>query len=237
MIKYTCSLLLVLIGGALCSQDTLRHPSISPVPAYALSGGLIVGGLILDLGDTKRDVRDWVIDNLGTTTNDMDDILQHAPIAMMYLHDLAHSESATEVGRQTRHMITTQALTIGGSLLLKEIINNKRPSGGSYAFPSGHTAYSFAGATVLYHTLKEERPFWAWSGYLPAVTVGAFRILKDRHWVSDVVFGAGYGILCAHLTYDLNIWDSANNRQLDEGHLSHLKLTTTANGYGLVYTF
>jgi len=44
--------------------------------------------------------------------------------------------------------------------------------------------------------------FWlSLSGYSFAVFTGVYRTLNDKHWVSDVVAGAGFGILSTELAY------------------------------------
>ena len=65
-----------------------------------------------------------------------------------------------------------------------------RPDGECCAFPSGHAASAFAAASVL------ERHFGyraSWPALLAATYVGASRLVENRHWVSDVVFGAALG--------------------------------------------
>jgi len=207
-------------------------------PAYVIAGGFMSGGVYLDFGGRKEGVRDWVRERYDVSTTNLDDLLQHSPILMLYGMDLATRKSRYEVARQTRHLLVSQALTIGTSLALKGITKAPRPNGGSLSFPSGHTAYTFASATVIYHSYKDENKFLAFSGYVPAVVVGAYRMIKDKHWVSDVVFGAGMGMLFTHLSYHLNIWDSAMVRtgRSDQAG-AELRLGGTNNGAGLVLTF
>ena len=49
------------------------------------------------------------------------------------------------------------------------------------------------------------RPINFWTKLLTKVTiatsVAALRMINDKHWQSDVVAGAGFGILSAHLAY------------------------------------
>lgn len=229
------SFFLLLISTGICAQDSLRYynPSIS---TYTIPGALLISGLALNDLDTKTSVRDWVRDRIDISTTRIDDYLQHLPIAMMYLSDF-RGTSKPEVMRQTRHLLVTQGLTLGSVYILKAITQTKRPNGGSRAFPSGHTAYAFAGATVLFHSLKEEHPFWAYSGYAPAIVTGAFRIIRDKHWVSDVVFGAGLGLLFGHLTYHVNLWDSASHRLSKQQDSVELHIGSIGNGVGLVLEF
>lgn len=58
------------------------------------------------------------------------------------------------------------------------------------SFPSGHSAVTFAGATVL-----ERHVGWRKSllGYTVASYVAASRLHDNRHYLSDVVFGAAVG--------------------------------------------
>lgn len=62
----------------------------------------------------------------------------------------------------------------------------------SFAFPSGHAAVTFAGATVLQQHL-------GWKAALPTYAIASYvaisRLHDNRHYLSDVVFGAATGII------------------------------------------
>lgn len=60
------------------------------------------------------------------------------------------------------------------------------------SFPSGHAADTFAVATVL-----ERHVGWRYSipGYLFASYIAASRLPSNRHWLSDVTFGATIGVI------------------------------------------
>ena len=47
----------------------------------------------------------------------------------------------------------------------------------------------------------EYGPYWGLCGYCVATTVGLLRIYNGRHWVNDVIAGAGIGILSARIGY------------------------------------
>lgn len=68
-------------------------------------------------------------------------------------------------------------------------------------FPSGHTANAFRGAEILHQELKEASPVLSYSGYLVAAGVGVLRIYNNDHLLSEVLAGAGLGILSTKLTY------------------------------------
>ena len=80
-----------------------------------------------------------------------------------------------------------------------------RPDGSTAnSWPSGHTATSFAGATILHKEYGMTRsPWYSVAGYGVATATGVMRVLNNRHWVSDVLSGAGIGILSGELGYAL----------------------------------
>ena len=47
----------------------------------------------------------------------------------------------------------------------------------------------------------EYGPWWGLAAYTVAVTTGFFRVWNNWHWTSDVLAGAGLGILCANAAY------------------------------------
>jgi hypothetical protein len=83
----------------------------------------------------------------------------------------------------------------GASLIfthsVKHIINKRRPNGGNYSFPSGHTTAAFSGAAFLH--LR-----YGWKigipAYLLASYVGYTRIVAHKHDKWDVLGGAIVGI-------------------------------------------
>ena len=87
-----------------------------------------------------------------------------------------------------RAQVVTQATTYG----LKYSIRRDRPDGTSgYAFPSGHASTTFATASVL-------EAHFGWKVGVPAYAlatyVAASRLHENRHYLSDVVFGAALGM-------------------------------------------
>ena len=91
-------------------------------------------------------------------------------------------------------LVRAQVLTQG----IKFVARRTRPDGTSRSFPSGHTASTFATSTVL------QRHF-GWKAGIPAYGlasyVAASRLSENRHYLSDVVFGAMLGVLAGrHVT-------------------------------------
>jgi membrane-associated phospholipid phosphatase len=88
-----------------------------------------------------------------------------------------------------RALLIAEGLTQG----LKYTVRRERPDqSGRSSFPSGHAADTFAFATALERHL-------GWRGAVPAYIfssyVAASRLHDNRHFLSDVVFGATVGII------------------------------------------
>ena len=76
---------------------------------------------------------------------------------------------------------------------IKFATGRERPDGSnSRSFPSGHAAVTFAGATVLERHLGWRKSFLA---YAVATYVAASRLHDNRHYLSDVAFGAALGTI------------------------------------------
>lgn len=82
---------------------------------------------------------------------------------------------------------------------LKLATHRQRPDGGNHdSFPSGHTAFAFAGATLLAHAVEDASPgrsnHLGYLFYAPALYVGIDRIEAGKHYFTDVGVGALIGI-------------------------------------------
>ena len=86
---------------------------------------------------------------------------------------------------------------------IKYTAKEMRPDGTSAnSWPSGHTATAFVGATMLHKEYGMTRsPWYSVLGYGTATATGVMRVLNNRHWISDVLSGAGIGIMSAELAY------------------------------------
>ena len=89
---------------------------------------------------------------------------------------------------------------------IKYTAKEMRPDGSTAnSWPSGHTATSFVGATLLHKEYGLTRsPWYSVAGYGVATATGVMRVLNNRHWISDVMSGAGIGIMSTELGYALS---------------------------------
>ncbi|MDD4646359.1 MAG: phosphatase PAP2 family protein, partial [Bacteroidales bacterium] len=100
-------------------------------------------------------------------------------------------------------ILATSMLVMGGSVqAVKYLSHEERPDGaGFHSFPSGHTATSFACAEFLYQEYKDVSVWYGVAGYTIAAGTGFLRMYNNRHWFSDVVAGAGFGIISTKVAY------------------------------------
>src|SRR5262245_41634109 len=74
---------------------------------------------------------------------------------------------------------------------MKYTIRRDRPTGECCSFPSGHAATAFAAASVIERHLGYR---FAWRTVAAATYVATSRLVDNRHFLSDVVFGSAVGI-------------------------------------------
>ena len=100
-------------------------------------------------------------------------------------------------------VFTNSYIFMGATVLsMKNLINVERPDGSSNnSFPSGHTATAFMGAEFLWQEYHDESFWLGVFGYTVAATTGIYRMLNNRHWVTDVAAGAGIGMLSTKIAY------------------------------------
>lgn len=97
----------------------------------------------------------------------------------------------------TSYLIMSSTITI-----LKNSVTELRPDGSSLnSFPSGHTATAFMGAEFLRKEYCHVSPFISWGGYIVAAATGVMRMHNNRHYPTDVLTGAGIGVLSTKIAY------------------------------------
>ena len=176
-------------------QRTLLHKSI--VPLSLIGVGLVVNNSQFEK-NLETDLRNSVGNDYQTP---IDDYLLFVPIVQMYAADAFGMKAKNDWFDQTKYLIISNVVSTGISELLKATITKTRPDGDPYSFPSGHSTIAFTNAAVLQNEFQETSTVYAYSGYAFAATTGVFRMLNNKHYVSDVLVGAGIGILVTQLVY------------------------------------
>ncbi len=94
--------------------------------------------------------------------------------------------------------ITAYGLMFAATQGIKFAANTQRPNDSSRSFPSGHTATAFMGAELV---RLEYGIWWGLAAYSVAGATAFLRVWNNWHWTSDVIAGAGIGILSANAAY------------------------------------
>lgn len=148
--------------AATWQADRQVSRSFSALDSGWFEPGAVVGGTPLQLGGA------FATYAVGRATN--------SPRAMRLGSDLIRAQVLAE-------LVTTG---------IKQSTRRARPDGGGFSFSSGHTAVSFASATILHD-------HFGWKAGLPAYAVASYvaasRVQMKRHYLSDIAFGAALGIV------------------------------------------
>lgn len=161
---------------------------------------LIIGGLIEKHQDSKfRKLRNDFMPRFHRT---LDNYTQIAPAAVMVGMKAAGVESRSSWGRMLLSDAFSVALMAGTVQGLKNTTNVMRPDGSdNHSFPSGHTATAFMTATMLNKEYGYKSPWIGVGAYSVATATGLMRMANNKHWLSDVLVGAGIGIMATEFGY------------------------------------
>lgn len=132
-----------------------------------------------------------------------DDVLQFSPLVILSIADAVGLKTENNIKTQAKNLLIITASNYAIVKSLKLITNETRPNGSSNSFPSGHTSNAFALAGMLHHELRKSNHLLSYSGYVFATATGTLRVLNNKHWVSDVLVGAGVGMLVTDIFYKL----------------------------------
>ena len=132
----------------------------------------------------------------------LDDYLQYAPYLELGAVLALGVEPRNDHLNLALLLAKSEALMLSTVYITKVATHQLRPDGSDYrSFPSGHTAQAFLAASIVNIELRDKSPWYGVGAYTLATSVGALRMLNNKHWEADVFAGAGYGILAAHLAY------------------------------------
>lgn len=173
-------------------NDTVRF---EPKQLIAPGALITVGALAVGIKPMVQ-ARKWINSEIGIhKCSPADDVLQYLPAAA-YL-------GLEYTGLKCRRPIVDRVIVGATAYIIYAAVTNTvkytvcepRPTGSARnSFPSGHSGTAFLGAELL---RQEYGPWVGAAGYVVASGVGVMRILNGRHWLNDVLAGAGIGILSA----------------------------------------
>ena len=132
----------------------------------------------------------------------IDNYTQYVPAAAVYGLNLAGIKGKHNFRDRTIIYATSQLVSAAIVLPAKQFLGETRPdSSNNLSFPSGHTATAFSSAHFMFREYKDSNFWLSISGYPVAAMTGIYRVFNDKHWVGDIVAGAGIGILSTEIAY------------------------------------
>lgn len=153
--------------------------------------------------DWFKDINHHVRDNIQEWNHGKrfhaDDYVQYVPaVANVFLGFTGIKSKHPFRERFAATLTASAALTIMVNGI-KYTVREARPgTKRRNSFPSGHTATAFMGAELM---REEYGNAWGAGAYVIAGGVAFLRMYNDRHWLNDVIAGAGVGILAARIGY------------------------------------
>lgn len=186
-------------------KENLFAPSKFQFKKLYVPTSLIVAGFVLN-GNSPESAKNEIVEarnehwlNFRTRA---DDYLQYSPIVIAYGLDAFGVKSKNDIQNRTAILLKGELSMIAVTQLLKNTIRIQRPDHSNYgSFPSGHTAQAFAAATFLSEEYKHKLKWIPCVSYGIATSVGVLRMANNKHYISDVLVGAGIGILSMKLSY------------------------------------
>lgn len=151
---------------------------------------------------SDEEIKHWRDDHYPSFRTHIDDYLNLVPIAAVYGLNAVGVKGKNNFGNRTALIIKTEVIMTAITLSLKHITAVERPDNSNReSFPSGHTAQAFAAATFFAKEYGDKSIWYSVGAYSLATSVGALRVLNNKHWTSDVFVGAGVGILSTEIAY------------------------------------
>ena len=185
-------------------QDSLSLPETSiKVKQFIIPAAMITYGFI-SLANPKlnQSTNNELREDHPLFHSNYDNYTQFAPGAAVFALNAFGVEGKHNWKDAALIYGTTIAITTAFVFPLKKMTKEERPNhSGFNSFPSGHTAIAFASAEFLRQEYKDTSPWIGYAGYAVATATGVLRMYNNKHWLGDVVAGAGIGIASAKLSY------------------------------------
>lgn len=206
---FVCALFFIASPSILTAQQSDSIVRVKPLRfslnQLTLPGSLIATGIFLN-NNSPHSIKNWVAkernEHMPAFHSGIDNYLLVAPIALAYGLDAFGVKSKTDILNRSVILLKGELMTHATVCLLKSKTNVLRPDASNrYSFPSGHTAQAFAAATFLSEEYKDRFKWMPYVSYGMASTVGLMRIANNKHYISDVLLGAGIGILSMKVAY------------------------------------
>lgn len=171
------------------------------VPTLLLTAGALTTHRV-ELLESDEEMREEIREHMGRPTTTLDNQLRYLPGAAALGLGLAGVPGRHKPVDQLLLAALAFTLNDAATSNLKKLTQVQRPDRSDFhSFPSQHTSLAFASATFLHKEYGGRSIWYSLGGYGVAATTGGIRMAKDAHWLSDVLAGAGVGILSTEAAY------------------------------------
>lgn len=222
-------------------QRQLSWKKPFPVQSFIIPAAMIAYGATALRNGTLRgfngEVKEQVWDDNPHRRKPVDNYLMFGPTVAVYALNAAGIHGRDNFKDRTMILLMANVFANGTVFSVKKWSHELRPDGSDYqSFPSGHTAEAFAGAEFMRMEYKDVSPWYGVAGYAMATATGMLRMYNDKHWMSDVVAGAGVGIASTRLAYWLYPKMQHLFGKSDKKETANVLMPSYQNGsFGLVF--
>ena len=234
-------------------QDSISNQDFNPndkvyqfkakkliIPAALVTYGSL-SLAIHELDNLNKSTKNEILED-NTKGNHFDNYTQYLPAVAVYGLNLAGVEGKHNFRDRTIILATSQIITTGLVLPLKHIVKEERPDESNHlSFPSGHTANAFSTAQFMFREYRDSNFWLSLAGYPLAAFTGIYRVVNNKHWVGDVVAGAGIGILSTEAAYwlfpTINKWFTPKSKESKVATMVFPVVQNKQAGLGLVMIF
>lgn len=171
------------------------------VPAVLIGYGAATFG-IEGLKNVNTYLNKQIYPEAGRKAFHLDNYLPYVPTVLVYGLNIAGIKGRNNFVDRSAIFVMSNVIMTGAVYGSKNLTHEWRPDGSDrYSFPSGHTAAAFVAAEFMRREYQDVSIWYGVAGYAMAATTGYLRMYNNKHWFSDVLAGAGVGILSTDLAY------------------------------------
>lgn len=202
------------------------------VPTVLITIGTI-GVYNTAMNDWKKNIKKGFSNLRGDRYLHFDDYVQYMPVTYFAVGEYVGTPPAHNINE--RALLGCTAAILATTLVqgTKFLVGEPRPDTRAHtSFPSGHTATAFMGAELV------RLSYGNWVGlgaYTMATGIAFLRMYNERHWLNDVLAGAGIGIISANLALLLLPWEKSwfKHKKKNNADLSLMPYCGPRNTVGL----
>ncbi len=187
--------------------NTPPQKRVFPYKQFIVPATMLVYGITSLKYDGLKTINQKVKEEVYTERTNkepmhIDNYLLYAPGVAVYALNAVGIKGKNNFRDRTILYAMSQMIQSAIVFPVKKYAGENRPDeSNALSFPSGHTACAFASAEFMRQEYKDVSPWYGVAGYAMAAGTGFLRMYNNKHWLSDVVAGAGIGIMSTRLAY------------------------------------